>query len=179
MPIVTPQGLAGLKGLGSLSKQEYDAFVDKNRDLIASHNYDPVYINNLYSNKQFIDKFGVEQFKAVPNINARNELFKEAVVGEEWDKLYNPINSDGTRDNTKGLGADYEKYSQMSTDAKQKLLESNYLSPSEFNSKWSKENDFDSSKTTGFFAPFSNQQMSNYGSLENKEARKQFAKEKK
>ena len=57
MPIVTPQGLAGLKGLGSLSKQEYDTFVDKNRDLIASHNYDPVYINNLYSNKQFIDKF--------------------------------------------------------------------------------------------------------------------------
>lgn len=177
MPIVTPQGLAGLKGLGSLSKQEYDAFVDRNRDLIASHNYDPVYINNLYSNKQFIDKFGVEQFKAVPDINARNELFKEAVVEEEWDKLYNPINSDGTRDNTKGLGADYEKYSQMSTDAKQKLLESDYLSPSEFNSKWSKENDFDSSKTTGFFAPFSNQQMSNYGSLENKEARKQFAKE--
>lgn len=131
MPIIKPQGLQGLKGLGSLSESEYNAFVDRNKDLIAAHAYDPVYINNLYSNKQFIDKFGIDQFKAISDINIRNEVFKDAIVDEEWNKLYSPINPDGTRDNNRGLGADFEKYSQMSTDAKLKLLESDYLTPSE------------------------------------------------
>lgn len=138
MPLIKPQGLQGLKGLGNLSQQEYDSFVARNKDLIAAHSYDPVYINNLYSNKQFIDKFGIEQFKAMPDINMRNNLFKDTIVGEEFDKLYSPINADGTRDNTKGLGSSWEKYSQMSTDAKLKLLESDYLKPSEFEENWQK-----------------------------------------
>ena len=138
MPLIKPQGLQGLKGLGNLSKQEYDSFVERNKDLISQHGYDPVYINNLYSNKQFIDKFGMDQFKAIPDINMRNNLFKDTVVGEEFDKLYSPINADGTRDNTKGLGSNWEKYSQMSTDAKLRLLESDYLKPSEFEENWQK-----------------------------------------
>ena len=141
MPIIKPQGLEGLKGLGSLSERDYNAFVDRNKDLIAAHAYDPIYINNLYSNKQFIDKFGIDQFKAIPDINVRNNLFKDAIVGEEFDKLYNPFNADGTRDNSKGLGKDWEKYSQMSTDAKLKLLESDYLMPSEFEENWQKHLD--------------------------------------
>ena len=148
MPLIKPQGLQGLKGLGNLSKQEYDSFVERNKDLISQHGYDPVYINNLYSNKQFIDKFGMDQFKAIPDINMRNNLFKDTVVGEEFDKLYSPINADGTRDNTKGLGSNWEKYSQMSTDAKLRLLESDYLKPSEFEENWQKHlNTIDTKET--------------------------------
>lgn len=139
MPINKPQGLRGLQGLRSLSKAQYDSFVNKNRDLISQHGYDPMYINNLYSNKQFIDKYGIEKFKAIPNIDMRNTLYKDDIVNTEFAKLYSPINADGTRNNNKGLGADFEKYNQLSTDAKLKLMESNYLTPSEFENAWQKD----------------------------------------
>ena len=139
MPINRPQGLRGLQGLGSLSKAQYDSFINKNRDLISQHGYDPVYINNLYSNKQFIDKYGIEKFKAIPDIDMRNTLYKDDIVNTEFTKLYSPINADGTRNNNKGLGADFEKYNQLSTDAKLKLMESNYLTPSEFENAWQKD----------------------------------------
>ncbi len=139
MPINKPQGLRGLQGLGSLSKAQYDSFINKNRDLISQHGYDPIYINNLYSNKQFIDKYGIEKFKAIPDIDMRNTLYKDDIVNTEFAKLYSPINADGTRNNKKGLGADFEKYNQLSTDAKLKLMESNYLTPSEFESAWQKD----------------------------------------
>lgn len=139
MPINRPQGLRGLQGLGSLSKAQYDSFINKNKDLISQHGYDPVYINNLYSNKQFIDKYGIEKFKAIPDIDMRNTLYKDDIVNTEFTKLYSPINADGTRNNQKGLGADFEKYNQLSTDAKLKLMESNYLTPSEFENAWQKD----------------------------------------
>lgn len=139
MPINRPQGLRGLQGLGSLSKAQYDSFINKNRDLISQHGYDPMYINNLYSNKQFIDKYGIEKFKAIPDIDMRNTLYKDDIVNTEFTKLYSPINADGTRNNQKGLGADFEKYNQLSTDAKLKLMESNYLTPSEFENAWQKD----------------------------------------
>lgn len=139
MPINRPQGLRGLQGLGSLTKAQYDSFINKNRDLISQHGYDPVYINNLYSNKQFIDKYGIEKFKAIPDIDMRNTLYKDDIVNTEFTKLYSPINADGTRNNNKGLGADFEKYNQLSTDAKLKLMESNYLTPSEFENAWQKD----------------------------------------
>lgn len=141
MPINKPQGLRGLKGLGSLSKAQYDSFINKNKDLISQHGYDPVYINNLYSNKQFIDRYGVDKFKAIPDIDMRNTLYKDDIVNTEFNKLYSPFNPDGTRNNKKGLGVDFEKYSQLSTDAKLKLMESDYLSPSEFESNWKKNTD--------------------------------------
>lgn len=139
MPINKPQGLRGLQGLGSLSKAQYDSFINKNRDLISQHGYDPMYINNLYSNKQFIDKYGIEKFKAIPDIDMRNTLYKDDIVNTEFAKLYSPINADGTRNNKKGLGADFEKYNQLSTDAKLKLMESNYLTSSEFENAWQKD----------------------------------------
>lgn len=139
MPIKRPQGLRGLQGLGSLSKAQYDSFINKNRDLISQHGYDPMYINNLYSNKQFIDRYGIEKFKAIPNIDMRNTLYKDDIVNAEFTKLYSPINADGTRNNQRGLGADFEKYNQLSTDAKLKLMESSYLTPSEFENAWQKD----------------------------------------
>ena len=137
MPIIKPQGLQGLKGLGSLSKQDYDAFVERNKELISRNGYDPIYINNLYSNKQFIDRYGVEKFKAIPDINMRNNLLREDVVNEEWNNLYGGMD-DGWK----------QKYGMMSMDAKQKLLESNWLSPTEFEKNWKDEMDTYSGKQT-------------------------------
>lgn len=121
------QGLRGLKGLGSLSKAQYDDFINKNRELISQHGFDPTYINNLYSNKQFIDKYGVDNFKAIPDIDMRNKIYKDDIVNTEFNNLYK---------NAKGF--DFNKYSQLSTDAKLKLMESGYLTPSEFEDSWQK-----------------------------------------
>ena len=84
MPIVKPQGLRGLQGLGGLSKAQYDDFVTRNKDLIAQHGYDPVYINNLYSNKQFIDKYGIDKFRAIPDMDVRNAMYKDDIVNTEF-----------------------------------------------------------------------------------------------
>ena len=121
MPLITPKGLKGLQGIGSLSQADYDAFVKKNDALISRHAYDPEYISNLYANKQFIDRYGIDQFKAVPDFDMRNNLLREDVVNEEWNNLYG-----GMDDQWK------QKYGMMSTDAKQKLLESDWLTPKEF-----------------------------------------------
>lgn len=139
MPINKPQGLKGLQGLGGLSKAQYDSFIEKNRDLISQHGYDPTYINNLYSNKQFIDRYGVEKFKAIPNIDMRNAMYKDDIVNTEFSRLYSPFDVDGVRNNNRGLGADFEKYNQLSTDAKLKLMESGYLTPAEFEAQWKKD----------------------------------------
>ena len=139
MPENKLQGLKGLQGLGGLSKAQYDSFIEKNRDLISQHGYDPTYINNLYSNKQFIDKYGVERFKAIPDIDMRNAMYRDDIVNTEFNKLYNPVDIKGIRNNNRGLGADFEKYNQLSTDAKLKLMESDYLTPSEFETQWKKD----------------------------------------
>ena len=65
MPIIQPEGLKGLKGIGSLSKEEYDAFVGNNADMIAAHNNDPAFIANLYRNKQYIDTFGIDALEPI------------------------------------------------------------------------------------------------------------------
>ena len=130
MPIITPKGLKGLQGIGSLSQQDYDAFVKKNDALISKHAYDPAYISNLYSNKMFIDRYGVDQFKAIPDFDMRNKLLREDVVNEEWDNLYGDMDDQWKM-----------KYGMMSTDAKQKLLESDWLTPKEFDTEWKKKSD--------------------------------------
>ena len=130
MPIITPKGLKGLQGIGSLSQQDYDAFVKKNDALISKHAYDPAYISNLYSNKMFIDRYGVDQFKAIPDFDMRNKLLREDVVNEEWDNLYGEMDDQWKM-----------KYGMMSTDAKQKLLESDWLTPKEFDTEWKKKSD--------------------------------------
>ena len=135
MPVDKPKGLEGLKGLGSLSKAEHDNFINRNRDLISKHHYDPVYINKLYANKQFIDAFGVDQFKATPNSKMRNFLLKEFIVDREASK-YSPYDTKGVRDNNRGFGEYWEKFQDLSTEGKLKVMQSDWLTPSEFNNKW-------------------------------------------
>ena len=58
MPIIRPKGLGQLGGYSNLPKEEQDAFLKANEGLIASHGWDPQYIQTLYDNGQFIKKFG-------------------------------------------------------------------------------------------------------------------------
>jgi tetratricopeptide (TPR) repeat protein len=92
MPIIEPKGLRGLRGITSLSESEYNSFVTDNKDLIARHNYDPKYISNLYSNKQFIDTFGenaFDQAKAAGyDLSARNELLKNKIIGDTFVETF-------------------------------------------------------------------------------------------
>lgn len=49
-------------GLNALPKDEFNQFVNKNKELISKHNYDPIFINRLYHNKLYIDFFGKNAF---------------------------------------------------------------------------------------------------------------------
>lgn len=138
MPEIKPKGLEGLKGLGSLSKAEHDDFINRNKDLISKHHYDPVYINKLYANKQFVDAFGVEQFKATPSSKMRNYLLKEFIVNREAAK-YSPYDAKGVRDNNRGFGEYWEKFNDLSTEGKLKVMQSDWLTPAEFNNKLEKD----------------------------------------
>ena len=145
MPIETPKALRGLNGLKGLSKQEQWAFMDANADKLSN-------IKNLrkrrrtaealYMNRQFIDKFGEDTFDKYAaggqeSFDFRNQILKHQVINEEFDKLYKP-----TKKNPKnGLGMQWNTYKDLSDDAKLKLMESDYLTPAEFETKWQKEKD--------------------------------------
>ena len=130
------KGLKGLKGIAALSDADYNKFVANNRDVIARHGYDPSYIAGLYQNKQFLDKYGEEAFDALPNARLRNEMFRQDTINEEFNKRYNlKFNKNGMSDN------DFQKYSQLSTDAKLKLMESRYLTNTQFENNWKKNQD--------------------------------------
>lgn len=155
MAIIEPKGLPGLKGLNkqkintelsklngtrSASKEEFDQFYNDNIQAIAQHNYDPIFINNLYKNKQFIDKYGMEAFKATPGMKNREAIFKHDIINSAFADYAAPYNDKGQRDNRIGLGTNWEKYnSQLSDDAKLKLMQSEYLNPSAFDQKWEEE----------------------------------------
>lgn len=149
MPIIQPEGLKGLKGIGSLSKEEYDAFVSNNAHKIAAHNNDPAFIANLYRNKQYIDTFGIDAFRANPDFEARNREYRDKVVNDAFEEVYSPFEG-LKRNNSKGLGANWEKYAEMPTDYKLKVLESGYLSDPEFENEWDKRQE-QIKKSEGFF----------------------------
>ena len=74
----------------------------------------------------------------------RNNLLKEDVVNYVWNLNLNPLNPDGTRKkkNPSGLSdEEWYKYNEMSTDAKLKVLDSDWFSPNEFKSSWQKHID--------------------------------------
>lgn len=88
MPILQPKGLRGLQGIAYLSDEEYNSFVDANRDIIAKYNYDPKFISNLYDNKLYIDKYGEEDFDAHPDINYRRNRYRNDVILETAQKTF-------------------------------------------------------------------------------------------
>ena len=149
MPLVKIKGLDGLAGL---PEQEREAF--KRKQIAAgllSESSPEEYFETLYRNGQFIDKFGIDAFKSTPDALTRNTMLDDRFISDAFQEYYSPFNSDGTRNNSKGLGADYEKYfgqrdsvtgqrvGGISSEGLRKILESDYLTPSEFESEWRKK----------------------------------------
>ena len=136
MPIRKLQGLRGLRGLSDLSAAERDSFLSAHAKELSQYSNNPMHYNiaaaRMYENQKFIDSFGIDAFNQLHNgsreaYDYRNQLYKDKIVGEEFDKIFK---------NNKGF--DYSKYSQLSSDAKLKLMESDYLTPSEFENSWQK-----------------------------------------
>lgn len=137
MPVNKEKGLEGLKGLSGLSEAQRKDFINKNRDLISAHHYDPVYTARLYANKQFIDAFGIKQFKATPNAKVRDQFFEEYTINNAALK-YAPFDAKGKRNNNIGFGEYWEKFNELSNDGKLKVMQSNWLAPGEFERQWEK-----------------------------------------
>lgn len=85
-------------GLNALSKNEYERFINNNKDMISEHGYDPSYINVLYRNKLYIDFFGMNAFdktihdygdKAYSQRNTQLEKLAYTQLYPKWEKEYN------------------------------------------------------------------------------------------
>ena len=140
----------------------------------------------IYNNQKFRDTFGNEMFDQLKGgkeaYDYRNQLLKDKVVSDEFMKRY-----------SKGLGADFKKYfgqllnpttgqrvGGMSTDGLIKVLESDYLSPVEFEERWKKGQEIalDVDNKTAFIRPAGSTMYTHpMSSVAFGESAKQMAKE--
>ena len=154
MPLIKLQGLRGLPGLNRLSSTDRNAFLSANKDKLRQATYGTAddfdnIADALYNNQQFINHFGLDTFNKMANgttaaYELRNNLLKEDIVNKVWNDYLNPFNNDGTRKKVNPAGLnddDWYKYNEMSTDAKLKVLDSDWFSPNEFKSSWQKHID--------------------------------------
>ena len=163
------KGLRGLRGFGDLSAEEREAFLYRNAEKLSKYGDNPmrygIAAEKLYNNQKFIERFGLDKFNQLSNgtqeaYDYRNELFRTDVINEGCKEWGNPFNKDGTRNNNKGLGADWERFQELSPDAKLKLMESDYLTPKEFEDTWqrhlkdvTRREDIQSKSGSGAFMP--------------------------
>lgn len=143
------KGLEGLKGL-DFSTAEGQAWVDKQKRAgVVTSSWRPSDIKQLYRNQQFIDKYGIDAFNSMINDPVgRSRVYEEDIINKAFYDTFNPFFEDDESkkgvngelyDASKGMGRDFFKYSVMSPKAKRKLLESDWLTPSEIDSKIKKQ----------------------------------------
>lgn len=163
------KGLRGLRGFGDLSPEEREAFFYRNAEKLSKYGDNPmrygIVAEQLYNNQKFIERFGENKFNQLSNgtqeaYEYRNKLFQTDVINEVGQEWGNPFNKDGTRNNNKGLGTDWERFQELSPDAKLKLMESDYLTPKEFEDTWqrhlkdvTRREDIQSKSGAGAFMP--------------------------
>jgi hypothetical protein len=146
-----PIKIQGLPGLNRLSESERQQFMLNNEDRLRKYARDPMAQKRaaeiLYDNMMFKNKLGSDLFNQLKaqgiGRDQRNEILRQNII-DEVAQRYNPIGKNGFRDNSKGLGENWEKFNQMSLDGKQKLLESEWKTPDELNASLAEE-----SKTKG------------------------------
>lgn len=137
-----PTRLQGLPGLNRLSAEERERFLLSNDEKLKKYKHRPDVYNRaaemLYNNQAFKGRYGDNALQEAKNrgmsYEDRNELLRQDIINQAWQQ-YSPFEEDASgnliRNNRKGFGRDWEKYSQMSLDAKQQLLESDWLTPSQ------------------------------------------------
>lgn len=110
-----------------LSEQEQEIFIRRNETILSEHDYDPKYCHILYNNGRFVNVFGKEVFDSLINeYDYRCEMLRNKVVSDAFNYLYSPFTPNGTRDNRKGLGTDWEEYNHMSIPAKENYIRSDF-----------------------------------------------------
>lgn len=139
------KGLEGLKGL-DFSTPEGQAWVEKQKRAgIITSSWKPSDMQQLYRNKQFIDKYGIDTFNSMINDPAgRSRVYEEDIINKAFYDAFNPFFDDDENkkgvngelyDASKGMGRDFFKYNIMSPASKKKLLESGWLTNSEIDAK--------------------------------------------
>ena len=75
------KGLEGLKGLSfySLTRDEQNQYIKQHP---ALRNYSIDDVATIYKNENFIAKFGRDKFNEVQDWQQRDEMFRNAIIGE-------------------------------------------------------------------------------------------------
>ena len=145
---MTRTKLKGLDGLKGLSGDEYNRW--RNEQVAAgkiTSRTSYAQEEALYNNQQYIAKYGLEAFEA-KDYNQRMDQWQYDIIQTAFYDAFNPFfdddeNSRGANgelyDANKGMGRDFFKYNLMSPEAKRQLLESDWLTKSEIDSKISKK----------------------------------------
>lgn len=140
--------LKGLDGLKGLSGNEYTTW--RNAQVAAgkiTSTTSYAQEEALYNNQQYVAKYGMDAFKA-KTYDQRMAQWEYDIIQPAFYEAFNPFfdddeNSTGPNgelyDASKGMGRDFFKYNLMSPEAKRKLLESDWLTPSEIDAKISKK----------------------------------------
>ncbi len=146
----------GLPGLNYLSKEERQTFMLDNEEKLKKYRTaksKEKAAEILWNNRLFKEKFGEDTFNKLNDgskeaYEYRTNLLKDKVAGDAFKERFSPIAEDGTRDNRKGLGAEFEDFygyddpvtgkriGGVSSDALIDVLNSDYLSPEEFEKDW-------------------------------------------
>ena len=120
-----------------LSQEEQRQFELDNEDRLRKYiDYPDDYeraVDILYRNKQFVALFGHDAFESTKREHEAEEAFdyrcrilREKVVSDAFIYLYSPFTANGLRDNSKGLGIDWEEYEKMSIPAKEDYIRSDF-----------------------------------------------------
>lgn len=134
MPIIQNKGLRGLPGLNKLSAEERNAFLKLNASKLKKYEEEPELYNQaanmLYNNQMFKQAFGDDVFKAAKasgyDMEQRNQLLRDKVINDAINEAYMPTEEDAK------AGEHWSRIQELSTDAKEKLLNSDWKTPEEF-----------------------------------------------
>jgi hypothetical protein len=139
------KGLDGLKGLSSGAYNTWrQAQIDAGLiDRGTSYRQQEI----LYNNQQFAEKYGLDAARQL-TYDQRVYKYNSDIINDAFYKEFNPFFNDDENatgpggelyDASKGMGKDFFKYNLMSPEAKRELLESDWLTQSEIDSKISKK----------------------------------------
>lgn len=140
MPIIQNRGLRGLPGLNNISDKERESFMLANASVLNKYR-NPGNKKRaaeiLYNNQQFINQFGKEAFDKL-NVdseeayNLRNNMLREKVVNDAFEAAFKPRIVNGRIDESTGAGSQWNRLQELPTDARERLLKSEWLTPAEF-----------------------------------------------
>lgn len=150
MPILETNGLNALKGRLGASIEDYKAWKEEQTRLgkINRRTKQP-YIDRLYKNQQFINKYGLETFESM-NAQQRDAKFKHDIVQNAAAAKWSPYQRRDKSGKITGFsqkpiagnGAspeEYERIMKMGDDSLLELLDSSWTPTQQIQKKWNEQ----------------------------------------